>query len=105
MALSEQQTSGLGPRTGHWQVGDIAYLKPEKEFTDDEYRDLRVPTAKYPRGYLHAMATGHPVIIVKKFSESSTHVAITPVSAFSSGPWNKDLAPWNQKCHRAKNPL
>ncbi|KAK5654282.1 hypothetical protein OQA88_7459 [Cercophora sp. LCS_1] len=88
-----------------WAEGDIAFLRHEDEFSEEEYRELRAPTPGNPRGYVHAGATGHPVIVVSRPSPTSTHVAITPVSAYSSSADNNFLAPWKQWCHRFKNPL
>ncbi|KAK5661202.1 hypothetical protein OQA88_11093 [Cercophora sp. LCS_1] len=105
MAYPKKYAARFDARTHQWRAGDIAFLKPEVEFTDAEYQDLRKPSAWHPEGYLHGRATGHPVIIVSRISANSTHVTVTTVSAYSSGPANDFLPPWKQNVHRHKNRL
>jgi len=87
-----------------WEEGDIAFLKPVDEFSSEQCDELLAARPHRPRGYLHPRAAGHPVIILSRLSPASTHVAITPVSAYSSGPDNNYLPPWQQRCHDRKQP-
>ncbi|KUI53907.1 hypothetical protein VP1G_01502 [Cytospora mali] len=77
-----------------WQDGDIAFLKICHSFSPRDYNDLIVS------GYIHEKATCHPVIILKA---NSGKAIITPVTAFSSGPENNFLPPWQQIYHKQKN--
>jgi hypothetical protein len=54
-------------------------------------------------GYMNERALGHPVIILDRISPESDHVLITSVSAYSVER-NGGLPPWEQFCHRKKNP-
>ncbi|KAK1755579.1 hypothetical protein QBC47DRAFT_300208, partial [Echria macrotheca] len=81
---------------------DIAWLDKATNFGAAERQELLDAAPGFPRGYLPERATGHPVIVLKRLSGASTHVAITTVSAYSSGPANNNLAPWKQRCHRSK---
>ncbi|EAQ87563.1 hypothetical protein CHGG_04182 [Chaetomium globosum CBS 148.51] len=83
-----------------WKEGDIAFLRPSKTFSPEELRTLIHRTPEFPRGYIPVRATGHPVIILRRLSQGSTHVLVTTVSAHNSGPENGYLAPWKQACHR-----
>ncbi|KAK4233997.1 hypothetical protein C8A03DRAFT_19029 [Achaetomium macrosporum] len=87
-----------------WREGDIAFLMPSAEFSSADYDALIRPSPGAQYGYVPPKATGHPVISVRRLSERSTHVLITPVSAYSSGPANDYLAPWKQVYHSRKNP-
>ncbi|KAM7197289.1 hypothetical protein V8F33_005717, partial [Rhypophila sp. PSN 637] len=82
--------------------GDIAYLLPEDAFPPDEHKALIQPPPGCRLGYLPAKATGHPVIILSQPTEKSTHVLVTPVSAYSSGDFNNYLPPWKQEPHKWK---
>ena len=83
--------------------GDIAYLRPAAEFPESERAILKGRNG-YQGGHLDAMATGHPVIVLRRLSEHSDHVLVTTVSAYSAGPSSNFLAPWKQRYHRYKNP-
>ncbi|GAB1319578.1 hypothetical protein MFIFM68171_09788 [Madurella fahalii] len=86
--------------TQEWRERDIAFLKPSTLFCQADYDALVKPTAgRGKRGYVPEGATGHPVIILRRAGD---HVLITPVSAYSSGDQNNNLAPWNQKFHKHK---
>ncbi|KAJ9142503.1 hypothetical protein NKR23_g7230 [Pleurostoma richardsiae] len=80
----------------NWKDGDIAYLKCHSTFSEADREEL------LESGYLHYGATGHPCIILRHLS--GTHVLVTPVSAYSSGEFNGNLAPWKQEVHRLKSP-
>ncbi|KAM7198404.1 hypothetical protein V8F20_006165, partial [Naviculisporaceae sp. PSN 640] len=85
-----------------WRQGDIAFLKPEDAFSPQDHDVLIKPAKGAKFGYLPAKATGHPVIILSSPTERSTHVLITPVSAYSSGEDNNYLPPWEQEAHKWK---
>ncbi|KAK0641715.1 hypothetical protein B0T16DRAFT_516132 [Cercophora newfieldiana] len=87
-----------------WQAGDIAFLKHSDAFTEGEVRVLLEPKKGDREGYLPQKATGHPVIILERLSAQSTHVLITPVSAYSSSADNNYCPPWQQWAHRHKYP-
>ncbi|KAK4464707.1 hypothetical protein QBC42DRAFT_151637, partial [Cladorrhinum samala] len=87
-----------------WQEGDIAYLRPSAEYDQKEYDELIQARPGQRYGHLPPKAAGHPVIILRRLSPTSSHVLVTPVSAYSSGPYNDFLAPWKQPCHRRKRP-
>jgi hypothetical protein len=80
-----------------WQVGDIAFLKNESEFSPDERTEL------LDSGSVHLRATGHPVIILDRSADSKYYI-VTTVSAYSSGSGNNFLPPWDQPAHQRKNP-
>ncbi|KAL2018234.1 hypothetical protein VTK56DRAFT_1141 [Thermocarpiscus australiensis] len=88
----------MSPSINNWREGDIAFLRPSGEFSSSDYDAL------IRSRYIPAKATGHPVIILRRLSEHSTHVLITPVSAYSSGPFNHYLPPWKQVHHAPKHP-
>ena len=44
-------------------------------------------------GYIWEQTTGHPVIVVER---NATHAIVTPVTAFGSGEYNDNLAPWKR---------
>lgn len=75
--------------------GDIVFLKHAQFFNSHDYKCL-VET-----GYLPEKATGHPVILLRH-APGSTHAIITTISAYSSGEWNNNLAPWKQRRHSSK---
>ncbi|KUI66492.1 hypothetical protein VM1G_01622 [Cytospora mali] len=77
-----------------WQDGDIAFLKTCNAFSPRDYNNL------IASGYIHEKATCHPVIILKA---NPGKAIITPVTAFSSGPENDFLPPWQQVYHKRKN--
>ncbi|KAK6066753.1 hypothetical protein SCUP234_11932 [Seiridium cupressi] len=77
------------------QPGDIVFLKPVEEF------DILENNCLVKTGYLPERAAGHPVIILEHKS-GSTHAIVTTISAYSSGEWNDNLAPWKQECHSSK---
>ncbi|KAK7750761.1 hypothetical protein SLS62_007313 [Diatrype stigma] len=79
-----------------WREGEIAFLKSHEEFSNKDYEDLIIS------GQVHKGATNHPVIILKRHSPSATHVLVTSVSAYGSGPDNDFLPPWKQPRHRHK---
>ncbi|RYO98799.1 hypothetical protein DL764_006987 [Monosporascus ibericus] len=79
-----------------WKEGEIAYLKPASEFKAQDYESCIQSKEVDER------ATGHPVIILKRHSPAATHVIVTPVTAFSSGPENDFLPPWKQRYHASK---
>ncbi|KAK3687742.1 hypothetical protein B0T22DRAFT_350506, partial [Podospora appendiculata] len=87
-----------------WQEGDIAFLKPDDSFTEEEHRELIQAKPGHKHGYIPARACGHPVIVLHRMSENSTHILITPVSAYSSGEENNYLPPWRQEYHKWKTP-
>lgn len=82
------------PFNHDWQNGEIAFLKPTHELNPVQYKEL------IGSGYMQSGATGHPVIILERPNIHSTHALVTTVSAYSSGYWNNNLAPWKQNCHR-----
>lgn len=86
----------------HWRQGDIAFLKPEDAFSSQDYQTLIEPSNGFKFGYLPPKATGHPVIILSSPTEKSTHVLVTPVSAYSSSEQNNFLPPWKQAPHQWK---
>ncbi|RYO91852.1 hypothetical protein DL766_006609 [Monosporascus sp. MC13-8B] len=79
-----------------WKEGEIAYLKPASEFKAEDYRSC-IESEEVEEG-----ATGHPVIVLKRRSPAATHVIVTPVTAFCSGPENHFLPPWKQPWHARK---
>jgi len=97
---------GRNRSRGHheWETGDIAFLIPEDHFPDEERNQLITPKRGRKHGYIPEKATGHPVIILDRLSRQSTHVLITTVSAYHSGPENNYEAPWNQRWHEWKDP-
>ncbi|KAI1319754.1 hypothetical protein F5Y16DRAFT_405852 [Xylariaceae sp. FL0255] len=72
--------------SGHWQVGQIAFLKDFHSFSDDGFKLIR--NKSIPRG-----ACKHPVIILAR-SQNGAEYIVTTVSAYSSGPTNNHIAPW-----------
>ncbi|KAH6856053.1 hypothetical protein B0I37DRAFT_442793 [Chaetomium sp. MPI-CAGE-AT-0009] len=86
----------------HWQEGDIAFLQPYTTFSPEDRRALIDRTPEFPKGYIPVQATSHPVIILQRLSRGSTHVLITTVSAYGSGPENQYNPPWKQRQHHAK---
>ncbi|XXG95450.1 hypothetical protein Hte_001712 [Hypoxylon texense] len=76
-----------------WGEGDIAFLKGLDQLTDSERGALT--------GLVADKATGHPVIILE-YNTGSKYCLITTVSAYSSGPHNGFLPPWNQPWHKSK---
>lgn len=87
----------IGAQHFGWQDGEVAFLKLSNQFDDHDWNCL------INSGYLPKGATGHPVIILSRRSSSSTHVAVTTVSAYSSGKFNNYLAPWKQDFHYRKS--
>ncbi|KAK3378722.1 hypothetical protein B0T24DRAFT_568271 [Lasiosphaeria ovina] len=85
-------------RPDNWKEGDVAFLLPASSFSAEDHNNL------IAGGYMAEKATGHPVIILKRISGQSTHVLVTPVSAYSSGDFNNFLPPWRQIYHSRKNP-
>ncbi|RYO97060.1 hypothetical protein DL765_011358 [Monosporascus sp. GIB2] len=79
-----------------WREGEIAYLKPASEFEAEDYKSC-IESEEVAEG-----ATGHPVIILRRCSPAATHVIVTPVTAFCSGPENHFLPPWKQLWHSRK---
>ncbi|KAK0724246.1 hypothetical protein B0H67DRAFT_567514 [Lasiosphaeris hirsuta] len=73
------------PHDCQWRTGDIVSLKPARCFSQDDYGRLLAPGPRSTRGYLPAQVCGHPVIILLRLSEKSTHALITPISAHGSG--------------------
>lgn len=97
---SARITCAPRPSSHQWRERDIAFLKPSTCFCLEDYNALIKPAAAWGgRGYMPEGATGHPVIILRRVGN---HVLVTPVSAYSSGDYNNNLAPWNQKFHRRK---
>ncbi|KAK4034753.1 hypothetical protein C8A01DRAFT_18512 [Parachaetomium inaequale] len=85
------------PRCPRWREGDIAFLRHERDFSCQERAELL-------RGYIPELATNHPVIVLRRLSERSTHVLITTVSAYASER-NQGLPPWRQRYHQEKRAL
>ncbi|KAK0702070.1 hypothetical protein B0T26DRAFT_866153 [Lasiosphaeria miniovina] len=85
-------------RPDNWKEGDVAFLLPASSFSAEDHNNL------IAGGYMAEKATGHPVIILKRISGQSTHILVTPVSAYSSGDFNNFLPPWRQICHSRKKP-
>ncbi|KAI0169221.1 hypothetical protein GGR52DRAFT_574442 [Hypoxylon sp. FL1284] len=79
-----------------WEEGDIAFFKSVDDLNHQDRRTL------INNGYVPRNATGHPVIILER-SADSEYFLVTTVSAYSSGPSNDFLAPWNQACHKGKS--
>jgi hypothetical protein len=69
-----------------WQEGDIAYLQLHELFNDSDYYEL-IESGTMPPG-----ATGHPCVILKVLP--GARVVITTVSAYGSGAYNNNRAPW-----------
>ncbi|KAK5656484.1 hypothetical protein OQA88_4461 [Cercophora sp. LCS_1] len=92
----------------HWRGGDIANLKPARLFPLDQYNALLAPGAGCTRGYLDVEACGHPVIILLRLSERSTHAMITPISSHGSNRMTECdcisfSLPWARRRNRHKN--
>lgn len=87
-----------------WEDRDIAYLKHSDQFSDEDKKALLEPERGNKHGYLPAKATGHPVIILRRISNKSTHVLITAISSYSACEGNNFLPPWKQEHHRWKKP-
>ncbi|KAK3364715.1 hypothetical protein B0T25DRAFT_421257, partial [Lasiosphaeria hispida] len=90
-----------------WKTGDIASLKPTKLFSKAQYSNLLAPPPGSTRGYLPMQVCGHPIIILKRLSQRSTHALITPVSAHGSacarlGAFTLNL-PWDRQRNKHKN--
>ncbi|KAJ8119897.1 hypothetical protein ONZ43_g3255 [Nemania bipapillata] len=79
-----------------WNLGDIAFLKPEIMFSEAENREL------LQTGRVHSNATCHPVIILDR-SDDGQHYIVTTVSAYSSSEANNFLPPWAQRAHSQKD--
>ncbi|RYP84882.1 hypothetical protein DL769_001076 [Monosporascus sp. CRB-8-3] len=79
-----------------WKEGEIAFLKPASEFKAQDYKSC-IESNEVEQG-----ATGHPVIILRRRSPAATHVIVTPVTAFFSGPENHFRPPWEQRKHARK---
>ncbi|RYP44973.1 hypothetical protein DL768_008635 [Monosporascus sp. mg162] len=79
-----------------WKEGEIAYLKAANEFEAQDYK-YYIESNEVQQG-----ATGHPVIILRRHSPAATHVIVTPVTAFSSGPENGFQPPWEKREHASK---
>ncbi|KAK3319008.1 hypothetical protein B0H66DRAFT_533511 [Apodospora peruviana] len=93
------------PAGGHnWLEGEIAFLKPYDQFNQEDLETLIQPCEGKKYGYLPPKATGHPVIILRRLSETSTHVLVVPVSAYRSDASNNFLPPWKQRFHECKRP-
>jgi hypothetical protein len=86
-----------GSRRFHWKDGDIGFLSPEAEFNDIDWQCLTAT------GYLPKRATGHPVVILNRPSDDSTHVIIATVSAFGASKGNGNLPPWKNRYHSKEN--
>ncbi|KAI1498108.1 hypothetical protein F5X99DRAFT_412384 [Biscogniauxia marginata] len=78
-----------------WEVGDIAFLRDANEFNAEDHDNL------IGTNYLHISATCHPVIILGRSADYG-HYLVTTISAYSSGPGNNYLPPWEQACHSFK---
>lgn len=99
MALSWRQASVTHPKARddyEWSAGDIAFLRSHREFNRHDFTTF-IRSKQLERG-----ATSHPVIILTRRSTTATHVLVTPVSAYSSGPDNGYRPPWTQRRHRSK---
>ncbi|KAK0707933.1 hypothetical protein B0H67DRAFT_494435, partial [Lasiosphaeris hirsuta] len=93
-----------------WKTGDIASLKPARCFPKEHYDALLAPNRGSTRGYLPSQVCGHPVIVLLRLSNKSTHAIITPISAHGSvcagsrrGSSVLDL-PWARQRHKHRNP-
>ncbi|KAK0715532.1 hypothetical protein B0H67DRAFT_464162, partial [Lasiosphaeris hirsuta] len=84
--------------------GDIAFLLSSDVFTSEEQKQLLTPKPGYKYGYVPPLATGHPVIVLKRLSPESQYILVTPISAYSWGKENKFDPPWEQLAHRWKAP-
>ncbi|KAK4144548.1 uncharacterized protein C8A04DRAFT_27735 [Dichotomopilus funicola] len=86
-----------------WLEGDIAFLTQSENMSSKDFEELisRQGNKGNRAGYIPWRATGHPVIVLKRLSEDSTHVLITPVSAYS---WERNgrRPPWCQRQHQSK---
>ncbi|GAW14267.1 hypothetical protein ANO14919_036670 [Xylariales sp. No.14919] len=92
-----RQCPSVSPRaTTHWRLGDIAFFKPAERFSQIERAEL------LESGRIHESATGHPVIILDRSSDSQYYI-VTTVSAYGAGEHNDYLPPWKQPFHTRKD--
>ncbi|RWA06246.1 hypothetical protein EKO27_g8863 [Xylaria grammica] len=91
-----QCPSGSPRATTHWRLGDIAFFKPAESFSQIERAEL------LESGRIHENATGHPVIILDRSSDSQYYI-VTTVSAYGAGEHNDYLPPWKQPFHTRKD--
>ncbi|KAI0382161.1 hypothetical protein F5Y04DRAFT_279944 [Hypomontagnella monticulosa] len=96
MTMTTTTTTLQAPKSGNWQEGDIAFFKSIDDFNPAEQEAL-IDTE-----YIHPGATGHPVIILE-CSNDSKYFLVTTISAYSSGPDNDYLPPWQQEHHSMKS--
>jgi hypothetical protein len=77
------------------QKADIMFLTKSYHLENYDHHCL-IDSRYMPQG-----TTGHPVIVLQHIS-GSTHAIVSTISAYSSGPWNDNLAPWKQEYHKSK---
>ncbi|KAI4600463.1 hypothetical protein KJ359_000818 [Pestalotiopsis sp. 9143b] len=77
--------------------GQVSFLKSSDAFSRLDYDCL------IASGNLPARATCHPVVVLR-YRPNATHAVVTTISAYSSGDFNNNRAPWKQHCHRSKEP-
>lgn len=105
MPFSVSSTRATRTATGtsrSWQEGDVAFLSQGRfylaKYPDHEYSKL------IKSGVLDEEATGHPCIILKLLPHD--RVVVTTVSAFGSGNYNKNKAPWKHlRCYMGRQAL
>ncbi|AEO66374.1 uncharacterized protein THITE_33314, partial [Thermothielavioides terrestris NRRL 8126] len=83
------------------EEGDIAYLHRADEFSPADYDYLIRPPPKRRMGYIPELATGHPVIIIRRVADQ---LLVAPISKLGASPDNDYLAPWKRPWHRKKDP-
>ncbi|KAK3374266.1 hypothetical protein B0T24DRAFT_594371 [Lasiosphaeria ovina] len=102
---SQRIWAGQWPARNDWKEGDIAFLKPAAAFTEQERDMLMRPTAgRRRRDTIPEKATDHPVIILRRLSEKSTHVMVATVSVYRCSDATGYTPPWKQEFHRHKLP-
>lgn len=75
--------------------GEIHHFKSLDRLNALDRRCLSVPEANLRK------ASSHPVIILH-CPPASTHAVVTTISAYASGDFNNNLAPWKQRKHQCK---
>ncbi|KAK4234913.1 hypothetical protein C8A03DRAFT_37278 [Achaetomium macrosporum] len=89
--------------TPYAHEGDILFLRRWDEFLPRDYDALVRPAPGCQKGRIPKRATGHPVIVLRRQSKQSTHVLVTTVSSYGSGPGNGFAPPWERGCNRRKD--
>ncbi|KAK4152329.1 hypothetical protein C8A00DRAFT_34969 [Chaetomidium leptoderma] len=94
---------GASPGAHRHNQGDIAFLYNADQFSKSDSDALIQAPIGHSEGYIPTGATGHPVIILGRLSEHSTHVLVTTVSSYRADQLGL-LSPWKQPRHRKKDP-